>query len=68
MARPVRLHRRPRCSTVGNMSMKSPGKKDGGVAHQVGSDIDEVADGAMRWHFFEGGGAPASFGDGSGVL
>jgi hypothetical protein len=36
---------------------KSSGKKDGGAAHQGGSGTDEVADGATRWRFIEGGGA-----------
>jgi hypothetical protein len=47
---------------------RSPGKKDGDAAHQWGSGIDEVTDGAVRWRFFEGGGAPVSFNDGGGVL
>jgi hypothetical protein len=34
----------------------SPGKKDGGTAHQGGLGANEVVDGATRQHFFEGGG------------
>jgi hypothetical protein len=46
----------------------SLGKKDGGAAHQWGSGVDEVADGAARWRFFECGNARVSLGDNSGVL
>jgi hypothetical protein len=35
--------------------VRSPAKKNGGVAHQAGSGVDEVADGAARRCFFEGG-------------
>jgi hypothetical protein len=35
---------------------RSPDKKDGGAAHQGGLGTDEVADGAVRRRFFEGGG------------
>jgi hypothetical protein len=44
----------------------SPGKKDGGAAHQLVSSTDEVAYGVTQWHFFKCGGAPESFGDGDG--
>jgi hypothetical protein len=36
---------------------RSPGKKDGGAAHQGWSCADEVADGVTRRCFFEAGGA-----------
>jgi hypothetical protein len=35
----------------------SSGKKDGNAGHQGGSSANEVVDGAVRRHFFEGGGA-----------
>jgi hypothetical protein len=46
----------------------SPGKKDGGTAHQWGSNADEVADGVARRCFIDGGSALASFGDDGRVL
>jgi hypothetical protein len=51
-----------------NGERRSPGKKDGSAAHQWGSGADEVVDGATRCCFFEGGGAPACYKDGGGVL
>jgi hypothetical protein len=38
---------------------RSSGKKDGDTTHQWGSSVDEVADGAVRVRFFEGGDALA---------
>jgi hypothetical protein len=47
---------------------RSPGKKDGGTAHQWGLFTDEGSDGAAWRRFFEGDGTPVSFSDGGGVL
>jgi hypothetical protein len=70
VAWPMRLHQRPRCSVVGGVSTRMV--RGGRRARRVlawltmGLGDDEVADGAARRRFFEGGGAPTSFGDGSG--
>jgi hypothetical protein len=48
------VQRGRRCEYEDNEG-RSPGTKDGGTAHQGGLGTDEVAGGAMRRCFFEGG-------------